>query len=54
MITANKHILVKIRLQKVDLGYVYTQKVQENFEKRSYFDTPGGPLHMSHPVNVVI
>ena len=48
--TPNKLILVKIRLQKVDLGEVYTQKVQENFKKRSYFDTLGVPLHISHPV----
>ena len=50
MIIANKPILVKNSLQKVNLGEVYTQKVRENFKKRPYFDTLGGPLHMSHLV----
>ena len=45
-----KHILVNIRLEKVDLGEVYIQKEQENFKKRSSSNTLGGPLHMSHPV----
>ena len=45
----NKLILVKIRLEKVDLGEVYIQKEQENFKKRSSSNTIGGPLHMSHP-----
>ena len=31
-ISPNKHILVKIRLEKVDLGEVYIQKEQENFK----------------------
>ena len=46
----NKHILVKIRLEKVDLGEVYIQKEQENFKQYSSSNTIGGPLHMSHPV----
>ena len=50
IISPNKHILVKIRLEKVDLGEVYIQKEQENFKKRSTSNTLGGPLHMSHPV----
>ena len=50
MIIANKLILVKICLQKVDLGEDYTQKVKENFKKHSTSDTIGGPLLMSHPV----
>ena len=50
IISPNKHILVKIRLEKVDLGEVYIQKEQENFKKRSSSNTIGGPLHMSHPV----
>ena len=50
MILPNKHILVKIRLEKVDLGEVYIQKEQENFKKRSSSNTIWGPLHMSHPV----
>ena len=41
-----KHILVKIRQEKVDLGEVYIQKEQENFKKRSSSDTIGEPLHM--------
>ena len=48
--TPNKLILVKIRLEKVDLGEVYIQKEQENFKKLSNSNTIGGPLHMSHPV----
>ena len=51
IISPNKHILVKIRLEKVDLGEVYIQKEQENFKKRSSSDTIGGSLHMSHPVD---
>ena len=51
IISPNKHILVKIRLEKVDLGEVYIQKEQENFKKRSSSNTIGGPLHMSHPVH---
>ena len=35
IISPKKHILVKIRLEKVDLGEVYIQKEQENFKKRS-------------------
>ena len=50
IISPNKHILVKIRLEKVDLGEVYIQKEQENFKKRSSSNIIGGPLHMSHPV----
>ena len=53
IISPNKHILVKIRLEKVDLGEVYIQKEQENFKKRSSSYTIGGPLHMSHPVLAV-
>ena len=52
MITPNKLTLVKIRLQKVVMGEVYTQKVQENFKKCSFFNTIGGPLRMSHTVFV--
>ena len=44
-----KLILVKIRLEKVDLGEVNIKKEQENFKKRS--NAIGGPLHMSHPVH---
>ena len=47
---SNKLILVKIRPEKVDLGEIYIKKEQENFKKRSSFNTIGGPLHMSHPV----
>ena len=50
MISPNKLILVKIRLEKVDLGEVYIQKEQKNFKKCSSSNTTGGPLHMSHPV----
>ena len=50
IISPNKHILVKIRLEKVDLGEVYIKKEQENFKKRSSSNNIGGPLHMSHPV----
>ena len=32
IISPNKLILVKIRLEKVDLGEVYIQKEQENFK----------------------
>ena len=53
IISPNKHILVKIRLEKVDLGKVYIQKEQENFKKRSSSNTVGGPLHMSHPVQSI-
>ena len=49
----NKHILVKIRLEKVDLGEVYIQKEQENFKKRSSSNTIGGPLHIRFPVRLV-
>ena len=35
---SKKPILGKISLQKVDLGEDYTQKVQENFKKRSISD----------------
>ena len=42
IISPNKHILVKIRLEKVDLGEVYIQKEQENFKKRSSSNTIGG------------
>ena len=31
--TQNKFILVKVRLEKVDLGEFYIQKEQENFKK---------------------
>ena len=44
MITADKLVLVRISLQKVDLGEDYTQKVQENFKKRSTSDTIGVTL----------
>ena len=50
MISPNKLILAKIRLEKVDLGEVYIQKEQENFKKRSSSSTIGGPIDMSHPV----
>ena len=50
IISRNKLILVKIRLEKVDLGEVYIQKEQENFKKRSISNTIGGPLHMSQSV----
>ena len=53
MISPNKLILVKIRLEKlikVDLGEIYIQKEQENFKKCSSSNTTGGPLHMSHSV----
>ena len=50
IITPNKLILVKIRLQKVDFGEVYTHKEQENFKTHFYSYTIGGALHMSHPV----
>ena len=50
MISPNKHILVKIRLEKVDLGEVYIQKEQKNIKKSSCSNTIGGPLYMSHPV----
>ena len=49
-ISPNKLIIVKIRLEKVDLGEVCIQKEQENFKKRSSSNTIGRPLHMSHPV----
>ena len=52
IILPNKLTLVKIRLEKVDLGEVYIQKEQENFKKRSSSNTIGGPLHMSHPVGL--
>ena len=42
--TPNKHIIVKIRLEKVDLGEFYIQKEQENFKKPSSSNTIGGPL----------
>ena len=42
----------KISLQKVDLAEDYTQKVQENFKKRSTSDTIGDPLLTIHPVNL--
>ena len=45
-----KLILVKTRLQKVDLSKVYTQKVREKFKKRSYSKTIGGPFFCTHPV----
>ena len=54
IISPNKLILVKIRLEKVDLGEVYIQKEQENFKKCSSFNTIRGPLHMSHPVDMTI
>ena len=50
MISRNRHILVNIRKQKLDLWEVYTQKVQEKFIKRSYSDTIGGPFCKAHPV----
>ena len=50
IISPNKRILVKIRLEKVDLGEVYIQKEQENIKKRSSSNTTGGLSHMSHPV----
>ena len=53
IISPNKHILVKIRLEKVDLGEVYIQKEQENFKKRSRSNTIWGPLQMSRPVTVI-
>ena len=49
---SNKLILVKIRLEIIDLGEAYIQKEQENFKTRSSSRTIGGPLHMSHPVDV--
>ena len=51
--TPNKRILVKIRLQKVDLSEFYIQKEQKNFKKRSSSNTIGGPLHMSPPVHLL-
>ena len=48
--TPNKLIVVKIRLEKIDLGEFYIQKEQENFKKPSSSNTKGGPIHMSHPV----
>ena len=51
IISPNKHILVKIRLEKVDLGEVYIKKEQENFKKRFSSNTIVGSLHMIHPVN---
>ena len=53
-ITPNKLILVKIRLQKVVMGEVQTQKVQENFKKCSCFNTIVGPLSISHPVYLIL
>ena len=53
IISPNKLILVKIRLEKVDLGEVYIQKEQENFNKSSSSNTIGGSLHMSHPVVIL-
>ena len=50
IISPNKHILVKIRLEKVDLGEVNIKKEQENFKKCSSSNIIGGPLHLSHPV----
>ena len=50
-ITSNKLISVKIRLQKVVMGEIYTQNVKENFKKCSCFDTIGVPLHISHPTH---
>ena len=38
------------RKEKVDLGEDYSQKVQENFKKRSTSDTTGDPLLISHHV----
>ena len=52
--STNKLILVKIRLEKVDLDEVYIQKEQENFKKCSSFNTIRGPLHMSHLVDMTI
>ena len=49
IISPNKHILVKIRLEKDDLGEVYIKKEQENFKKRTSSNTIGGPLHISQP-----
>ena len=54
MISWNRHILVNIRKQKLDLWEVYTQKVQEKFVKRAYSDTLGCPFFKAHPVNVPI
>ena len=51
IILPNKLILVKIRLEKVDLGEVYIQKEQESFKKRSSSNTIGSPLHISHPAH---
>jgi len=42
IISPNKHILVKIRPKKVDLGVVNIQKEQKNFKKRSSSNTIGG------------
>ena len=43
-------ILIKISLQKVDLGEDYNQKVQENFKKRSTSDAIWGSILMGHPL----
>ena len=51
---AKKLILVKIRLEKVDLGEFYIKKEQENFKTCSSSNTIWGPLHMSHPVYVYL
>ena len=48
-LSPNKHILVKIRLEKVDLGEVYIQKEQENFKKRSSFNTIRGSIAYESP-----
>ena len=53
IISPNKLILVKIRLEKVDLSEVYIEKEQENFKKRPSSNTIGGSLHMSHPVVIL-
>ena len=50
IISPNKPFLVKARLQKVDLGRFYTQKVLEKLIKCSYSNTIGGPFFWSNPV----
>ena len=50
IIISKKLILVKTRLQKVDLSKVYNQKVREKFKKRSYSKTIGGLFFCRHRV----
>ena len=51
IISPNKLILLKIRLEKIDLGEVYIKKEAGKLQKTSSSNTIGGPLHMSHPVD---